>query len=134
MLGASQSWHWPVIEYVVPTHASHPVRSLFGPAPAGQAEHNVRSAFTTLGGAHSVAGALYRARYGGAQIQGKNKYVGSCFSRDYDGGEFNDRRFIKMSVYNSSGARSGVVTSRLRSQTLTKLTSSRTRLLQGGGV
>ena len=34
-------------------HASHPVRSLFGPVPAGQAEHNVRSAFTTLGNTHS---------------------------------------------------------------------------------
>ena len=52
MFGAAQSWHWPVVENVVPTQLIHCVLSSFGPLPAGHAEHVVRSALTTFGGSH----------------------------------------------------------------------------------
>jgi len=53
MLGALQSWHWPVIEYVVPVQGSQPVRSTLGPEPGLQAVQLVRSLLTTFGDAHS---------------------------------------------------------------------------------
>ena len=49
MFGAAQSWHCPIVEYVVPTQLMHCVLSALGPVPAGHAEHVVRSALTTLG-------------------------------------------------------------------------------------
>ena len=62
MLGALHSWHWPIVLYVVPVHTAQPVRSLFGPVPAPQAEQIVLSAFTTLGWSqlmHSAPNAEY---------------------------------------------------------------------------
>ena len=49
MFGSAQSWHWPMVEYVVPVHVMQSVRSALGPLPAGQAEHVVLSLLTTLG-------------------------------------------------------------------------------------
>ena len=49
MLGAAQSWHWPMVENVVPVQLMHSVLASFGPVPAAQAEHAVCSALTTFG-------------------------------------------------------------------------------------
>ena len=50
MFGAAQSWHWPMVEKVVPVQLTHcAVRSPLGPVPAPHAEHVVLSALTTFG-------------------------------------------------------------------------------------
>ena len=54
MLGAAQSWHWPMLENVVPVQLMHSVLASFGPVPAPHAEHVVRSLFTTFGVSHAV--------------------------------------------------------------------------------
>ena len=42
--GAAHSWQTPKVENRVPLHASHPVRSLFGPVPGAHVVHRVRPA------------------------------------------------------------------------------------------
>jgi hypothetical protein len=57
MFGATQSWHWPIVEYVVPRQLTHSVRLPLGPVPAAHAEHVVRSALTTFGISQSTQSA-----------------------------------------------------------------------------
>ena len=49
MLGTEHVWHSPVVENVVPLQLSHPLRSAFGPLPAGHALHWLADACTTRG-------------------------------------------------------------------------------------
>ena len=39
MFGVAQSWHWPMVENVVPVQLMHWDLLLLGPVPAEQAEH-----------------------------------------------------------------------------------------------
>jgi hypothetical protein len=49
MFGAAQSWHWQMVEKVVPVQLIHCVRSALGPVPAAHAEQVALSVLTTFG-------------------------------------------------------------------------------------